>query len=34
MKARILGTGVYLPKRVLTNKDFERMVETSDDWIV
>lgn len=34
MKARILGTGVYLPKKVLTNKDFEKMVETSDEWIV
>jgi len=30
----ILGTGAYLPKRVLTNKDFENIVETSDQWIV
>jgi 3-oxoacyl-[acyl-carrier-protein] synthase-3 len=30
----ILGTGAYLPESVLTNKDFERMVETSDQWIV
>ncbi len=33
-RARILGTGHYLPSRVLTNKDLEKMVETSDDWIV
>ncbi|MFO8154668.1 MAG: beta-ketoacyl-ACP synthase III [Pseudomonadota bacterium] len=31
--ARITGTGGYLPERVLTNQDLERMVETSDDWI-
>jgi 3-oxoacyl-[acyl-carrier-protein] synthase-3 len=29
----IIGTGSYLPERVLTNLDLERMVETSDDWI-
>jgi 3-oxoacyl-[acyl-carrier-protein] synthase-3 len=33
-KAKIIGTGSYLPERVLTNADLERMVETSDDWIV
>jgi len=33
-KAKIIGTGSYLPERVLTNSDLERMVETSDDWIV
>lgn len=33
-KARIIGTGSYLPKRVLTNQDLEKMVETSDEWIV
>ena len=32
--ARIAGTGSYLPSRVLTNHDLERMVETSDAWIV
>lgn len=30
----ILGTGSYLPDQVLTNKDLEKMVETSDEWIV
>ncbi len=29
----ILGTGSYLPEKVLTNADLEKMVETSDDWI-
>src|ERR1044072_5195696 len=31
--ATISGTGMYVPDRVLTNADFERMVETSDEWI-
>ncbi len=29
----IAGTGRYLPERVLTNEDLEKMVETSDQWI-
>jgi len=33
MNARITGTGGYLPEKVLTNRDLERMVETSDEWI-
>lgn len=31
--ARITGTGSYLPERILTNKDLEKMVDTSDTWI-
>jgi 3-oxoacyl-[acyl-carrier-protein] synthase-3 len=31
--ARILGTGGFLPAKVLTNQDLERMVDTSDAWI-
>ncbi len=31
--ARIVGTGSYVPDKVLTNADFERMVDTSDEWI-
>ena len=31
--ARIAGLGKYLPERVLTNFDLERLVETSDEWI-
>ena len=30
----ILGTGAYVPDRILTNKDLEQMVDTSDEWIV
>lgn len=30
----ILGTGKYVPERVLTNQDLEKMVETNDEWIV
>lgn len=33
-RARIVGMGAYAPKRVLTNADLERMVDTSDEWIV
>ena len=33
-QARIIGMGSYLPKRVLTNQDFEKMVDTTDEWIV
>jgi len=31
--ARITGTGAAAPKRVLANRDFERIVDTSDEWI-
>ena len=31
--ARVLGTGSYLPEKVMTNQDLERLVETSDSWI-
>lgn len=34
MNARLSGVGSYLPERVLTNSDLEKMVDTSDDWIV
>jgi 3-oxoacyl-[acyl-carrier-protein] synthase III len=33
MYSRIIGTGKYLPERVLTNFELERMVDTSDEWI-
>jgi 3-oxoacyl-[acyl-carrier-protein] synthase-3 len=33
-RARIIGIGAYAPKRILTNRELERMVETSDEWIV
>ena len=32
--ARIVGLGTFLPQKILTNKDFERLIDTSDDWIV
>jgi 3-oxoacyl-[acyl-carrier-protein] synthase-3 len=31
--SRITGTGGYLPEKVITNHDLEKMVETSDQWI-
>jgi 3-oxoacyl-[acyl-carrier-protein] synthase-3 len=33
MYSRIAATGKYLPQRVLTNADLEKMVETTDEWI-
>jgi 3-oxoacyl-[acyl-carrier-protein] synthase III len=33
MYSRIAGTGSYLPDRILTNADLEKLVETSDEWI-
>ncbi len=32
-KAKIISTGSYLPKKILSNNDLEKMVDTSDDWI-
>ena len=33
MSFRILGTGSFVPEKVLTNEDLSRMVDTSDEWI-
>jgi 3-oxoacyl-[acyl-carrier-protein] synthase-3 len=33
MYSRIIGTGGYLPEKILTNHDLEKMVDTSDEWI-
>lgn len=32
--SRIIGTGSYLPNRILSNSDLEKIVETSDEWIL
>src|SRR3989338_4494908 len=32
--SKIIGTGSYLPKKVLTNAELEKMVDTTDEWIV
>ena len=32
--SKIIGTGSYLPERILTNADLEKMVDTDDKWIV
>ena len=32
--SRIIGTGSYLPEKILTNRDIEKIVETSHEWIV
>ena len=33
-QARIIGTGSFLPEKTVTNKDLEKIVDTSHDWIV
>ena len=33
IRAKIIGTGAYAPKRILTNADLEKMVDTTDEWI-
>ncbi len=32
-RAKIIGTGMYVPERVVTNKDLEALMDTSDEWI-
>lgn len=34
MSIRILGTGSFLPEKVMTNEEFEKIIDTSDEWIV
>ena len=34
MGSRLIGYGSYLPEKVVTNFDLEKMVDTSDEWIV
>ncbi len=34
MGSRLVGYGSYLPERVMTNQDFEKIMDTSDEWIV
>ena len=33
IRAKILGTGAAVPKKILSNADLEKLVETSDEWI-
>ena len=33
MYSRIIGTGRYLPERIMTNSDLEKIVDTTDEWI-
>lgn len=33
LRSRILGTGSYLPKKIVTNDELSKLVETSDEWI-
>jgi 3-oxoacyl-[acyl-carrier-protein] synthase-3 len=33
-KTRIAGIGHYVPERIITNKDLEKLMDTNDEWIV
>jgi 3-oxoacyl-[acyl-carrier-protein] synthase-3 len=33
-RVKIIGTGSYVPEKILTNVDLEKMVDTSDEWII
>lgn len=33
LKARVVGMGAYLPEKILSNADLEKLVDTSDEWI-
>lgn len=32
-KAKISGTGIFIPEKIMENKDFEKFLDTSDSWI-
>ncbi|MDE6478351.1 MAG: ketoacyl-ACP synthase III [Alphaproteobacteria bacterium] len=34
MGSRLVGYGSYLPEKIMTNQDFEKIMDTSDEWIV
>lgn len=34
MGSKLIGYGSYLPERIMTNQDFEKIMDTSDEWIV
>ena len=34
MFSKIIGTGGYLPNKILTNKNLESLVDTTDEWII
>ncbi len=34
MRAKIIGTGMCVPHNIITNEDLEKLVDTSDEWIV
>src|SRR3546814_17682631 len=34
IRSVVVGCGSYLPERILTNADLEKLVDTSDEWII
>ena len=33
-KTKIAGIGYFVPERIVTNKDLEKLMDTTDEWIV
>ena len=33
MGSRLIGYGAYLPEKIMTNQDFEKIMDTTDEWI-
>lgn len=33
MKGKIIGTGSYVPKKIVDNNDLAKIVDTNDEWI-
>src|SRR6187549_2587942 len=33
MRSRIVTTGIFVPEKIVTNKDLEKLMDTSDEWI-
>ena len=34
MNSKIISVGSYIPSNIVTNKDLEKTVDTTDDWII
>ncbi len=34
LRSKITGTGSYVPKKVISNFDLEKKLDTSDEWII
>ena len=33
MSIKVIGTGAYVPEKIVTNDDLKKLIDTSDEWI-